>query len=117
MDHKKHIDEYLDKILNALRKIHPQKIIIFGSYVYGKMHEDSDIDLIIVLDTNDVPKNYEEKLKIKLEVRKLVREVNKDIAIDLIVFTLPEYDNFVRCESSFAKEILERGKVLYEKAS
>ena len=112
------IDKYIEIMLNILKEIiNPKKIMIFGSYVYGKPNEDSDLDLLIVIDKDEIPKNYDEKLEIKAEIRKLIRDINKKIAIDLIVFTVPEYQEFINSNSSFSREILEKGKILYEKAS
>ncbi len=110
-------DKYLTRILKALKKIDPRIIIVFGSYSKGTIDEDSDLDLLVVLNSNRVPKDYDEKLEMKLQIRKLIRNINKKIAIDLLVYTIPEYEEFIKCSSSLSKEIMETGKILYEKAS
>ncbi len=35
-------------------RFHPEKIILFGSYATGKVTEESDVDVLIVADT-DLP--------------------------------------------------------------
>src|ERR1700732_4656238 len=30
-------------------RFHPEKIVLFGSYAYGTPHEDSDVDLLVVM--------------------------------------------------------------------
>ncbi|MCD6273991.1 MAG: nucleotidyltransferase domain-containing protein [Deltaproteobacteria bacterium] len=45
------INKIKKEILKRLLPIHPEKIILFGSYAYGNPDEHSDIDLYIV--TND----------------------------------------------------------------
>lgn len=32
---------------------HPEKVILFGSYAYGTPHENSDIDLFVIMDPSD----------------------------------------------------------------
>ncbi len=110
-------EKYLPQILSLLKKVNPKLIILFGSYSHGKSSEDSDLDLLVVLNSNRIPRTYDEKLELKLSVRKIIRSINKKIPIDLLVFTIPEYEEFLKSNSSFSKEIIESGKVLYEAAS
>ena len=108
---------YLDKIIERLFTLNIYKIILFGSYAKGDWDKESDIDLLVVLDENTLPNNYDDWLEIKMKVRRLLREINKKIAIDLLVYTRPQYEMIIQEMSSFQKEIHENGKVLYEKAS
>ena len=32
-------------------RFHPEKIVLFGSYAYGKPHEESDVDLLVIMPT------------------------------------------------------------------
>lgn len=111
------INRCLEQILKSLKKMGPKMIMVFGSYSKGELDEDSDLDLLIVLNEREVPKTYDEKIEMKLRIRKSIREINKKIAIDLLVYTLPEYEEFVKGNSSFSKEIIETGRILYEKTS
>jgi hypothetical protein len=52
-----------------------------------------------------------------MKVRRLLREINKKIAIDLLVYTKPQYEMIKKEMNSFQKDIHENGKVVYEKAS
>jgi len=49
------------EILNALKPLQLDKVILFGSYAYGTPHKDSDINLYIVTKDNYTPQNYKEK--------------------------------------------------------
>jgi hypothetical protein len=49
-------------------------------------------------------------------VSSVLREIKKRIPIDLIVHTRPMHEEFIRQGSMFAREIAERGEILYEKA-
>jgi predicted nucleotidyltransferase len=67
---------YIDQLLEALKQSDPYRIILFGSYAKGTAGENSDVDMVVILDNNDVTKNYEERLQKKLYINKLVRSIN-----------------------------------------
>ncbi len=108
--------KYIPKIINQLEQIDPYKIILFGSYANGTVSEDSDIDLIVVLDSLEISKNYEERMRNKLKVRRCIYDLSKKIAIDLVIYTKAEYDIISNNENSFFYDIKNTGKTLYEKA-
>ena len=108
---------YIDKIMEKLLELDIYKVILFGFYAEGKADSESDIDLLIVLDDETLPDNYDQWLEIKMRVRRSLREINKKAAIDLLVYTKPQYEIIQSDMSSFQKEIHETGKILYEKAS
>jgi hypothetical protein len=62
-----------------------------------------------------MPKNYTEKMEIYLKVSRLLSEFKKQTPIDLVVQTRPMHNKFLKLGSAFSKEILERGKTLYER--
>ena len=107
-------NKHLPLIIERLKTIHPYKIILFGSYAYGVPDVDSDIDLLVVLNSETMPKNFQENMENKLFVRNTLQELNKRVPIDLIVHTRPMYKKFNDMGSMFSRELLERGKVLYE---
>ena len=111
------INKQINELVTKLLELDPVKIIAFGSYATGDMHENSDIDLLIVLNIDTIPQTYEEKMNLKVEIRKAIREINKKIPIDIIVYTLPEYNEIIKNMGSFLREIHETGKLIYEKAS
>ena len=84
--------EYLDRIMDKLGELNIYKVILFGSYANGSADEESDIDLLIVLDENTFPQNYDDWLEIKMKVRRVLREINNDVALDLLVYTKPQYE-------------------------
>ena len=111
------VEEQINTLVDKLLELDRVKIIAFGSYANGDMNEDSDLDLLIVLNINTIPQTYEEKMDLKVEIRKKIREINKKIPIDILVYTLPEYNEIKKNMGSFLKEIHQTGKLLYEKAS
>ena len=45
---QKAIDQVVEQIVE---KFKPQKIILFGSYARGNPHPESDVDMLVVMDT------------------------------------------------------------------
>ena len=107
--------KYLPEIVRNIRKIDPYKIILFGSYAGGAFSEDSDLDLVVVLDSLEIAKNYDEKMRNKLLVRQKNYNLSKKIPIDLLVYTRSEYDIVLKSKNSFCNEIKKTGRVLYER--
>ncbi|MCJ7685724.1 MAG: nucleotidyltransferase domain-containing protein [Desulfobacteraceae bacterium] len=107
--------KYLPEIIQNIRRINPQKIILFGSYASGVFSEDSDLDLVVILDSPEIAKNYDEKMRNRLLVRRNIYALSKRVPVDLVVYTKGEYDIISESGSSFYNEIKKTGKVLYEK--
>ncbi len=104
IDFQKEIDRIVN---NIVTKYDPIKIILFGSCAKGTQHELSDIDMVVIKDTNDY---YYDRLK---EVAK-VADID-DVETDIVVYNPTEYDRLLSSNSNFFKEIKETGKVLYNK--
>ena len=105
----------INKLVYRLKSLNPLKIILFGSYAWGTPNNDSDIDIIVVLDNEEIPSSYEDHNKLYLEVARCIREFNLNHPIDLLVYTKPMYEVLMSQESSFSLEVSNQGKVLYEK--
>lgn len=98
------IQAQINSIKNQLiKKYKPQKIILFGSYVYGQPTQESDVDLLIVAETD---KKFHERVR---EVRTLLP---KDRPFDLIILTPSEYQK-ARMKNALLLEIESKGKVIY----
>lgn len=98
-----------EQIENIVQKIvvnvNPQKVILFGSYAYGQPDGNSDLDLLVIQDT-DVPRYKRER-----EIRKYLR--GTQIPIDIVVYTQNEIDEWKDTKSAFISQIIEKGKVLH----
>ncbi len=105
--------DLIDEITEKLKKAEPYKIILFGSYAYGIPNEESDVDILIVTTDDFIPKNYTQKSEMVLKINKLIADEKTKIPIDLIVHTKPMYQKFLSLNSSFAREVNEKGRVLY----
>lgn len=107
-------EEIKNQIINSLGKIHPYKIILFGSHAYGNPDENSDIDLLVVTKDEILPRNFAEKNLIYLMVSNAITNIEKSIPIDLVVHTKPMHKKFLELGSMFSKKITSKGIVLYE---
>ena len=106
------IAQFKQDIIDRLKPLNLQKVILFGSYAYGTPTEDSDIDLYIVTNDDFIPGSWREKMDVVKKVSKHLREFHQNVAIDLIVHTKAMNDRFVKLNSSFSREIYQKGEVL-----
>jgi len=105
-------DTIKNEIINNIISKKPYKVFLFGSYALGSVEKDSDIDLLVVIDKEGVPKTYQEKSENYLEISRALRSLNKKIPMDILVMTKTQWMEFVRKRSGFAREILEKGMEL-----
>jgi len=97
------INEVVERIV---KNVQPEKVILFGSYAYGKPNEDSDLDILVIKESV-LPRH--ERVK---EIKKYLWGIK--IPVDLIVYTPEEIDEWRGVKNSFINEVMEKGKVLYE---
>jgi predicted nucleotidyltransferase len=90
------------------REFRPLQIILFGSYASGTPTADSDVDLLVVM---DIPEDQCRRQAVTIRQR-----IPRRFRMDLIVRTPAELAFRVAHNDWFYREILERGKVLYESA-
>ena len=97
------VDNYLKNIGEQLRQKYARKVLLFGSYATGNYEADSDIDLLIIADT-------QEKFYARMAtVKRLLREYRRGIPLSPIVFTPQELENRQKKGDQFILEILEKG--------
>jgi HEPN domain-containing protein/predicted nucleotidyltransferase len=99
------IKELNDISRRLIKEYDPEKIILFGSRAEGKGSEGSDIDLVIVKETDKRP------LDRRIEVETLLAD--RAVPIDLIVYTPDEIRHLYSIGSPFVEEIVEKGRLLY----
>ena len=103
------IEELKPLIIERLKPLNPNKIILFGSYAYGKPNENSDIDLYVVTNDDFIPQSYEENMNIYLKFASAMQDILQNYPTDLITHTKAMHKKFVELNSSLAKEILQKG--------
>jgi predicted nucleotidyltransferase len=85
-------------------RFHPEKIILFGSYAYGTPHAESDVDLLVIMPAYDVVN----------QAIRICGAFEREFVYDLIVRTPKQIEQGFRDNNWFIREIVEKGKVLYE---
>lgn len=99
------IDEIQKIVWQIVDKFHPRKIILFGSYADGQPTEDSDVDLLIVMDTDEQPIHTAARIS---------AAIDHDFAMDILVFRPAELEASLQRKGVFAREVMSKGIVLYE---
>jgi len=98
-----------NEIVSRLSAKKPLKVILFGSRAGEECDEESDVDLIVVLDKEGIPSNFKEKTENFLEVNRLLRDLNRRMAMDLVVMTRTQWEQFIEMDSGFSREVQEKG--------
>jgi predicted nucleotidyltransferase len=91
------------------RAVHPEKIILFGSYAYGKPTEDSDVDFLVIhrASTRPARLNVAYKAHTALSYR--------SFPVDIVVRSERQMRDRVGHGDFFLDEITAKGQVLYER--
>lgn len=84
-------------------RFEPDKIILFGSYAYGETHNESDVELPVIMRTRNA---IDQAIRITLAFE-------QPFSLDLIVRTPWQIERGLKDDNWFLREITEKGKVLY----
>jgi predicted nucleotidyltransferase len=107
VDKRKRIpQEAIDEVVRQIaEKFRPQKIILFGSYARGEPRPESDVDLLVVMDTP--MREVEQAIQI-------CQQIQYRFGLDLIVRKPKRLAERLKMRDWFLRDILEEGKVVYE---
>lgn len=101
------LPQAVERIVSVLK---PEKIILFGSYAQGNPTHDSDVDLLVIMELHDDYKEKYRAISTLLYPRKF--------PVDIILKTPKEVEEAIKGgkdNSFFIREILKKGKVLYDR--
>ncbi len=107
MDKQKELRKLKNIIKKIVEEYSPEKIILFGSWVWGNPTQDSDFDLLIV---------KKDKKSFLLEQQKVRRIINGEIAADILVRTPREIKTRLNLGDFFFEDIIKKGTSIYEKS-
>ena len=96
------IQVFSERVVDEFR---PQKIILFGSYAYGRPTEDSDVDLLIIFAGRGSKADKSLEIRTRLDPR---------FPLDLLTRSAGEVAKRIAWNDWFLQEVMEKGKVLYE---
>ena len=104
------IEKLKPEIVEKLKPLNPDKIILFGSYAYGTPNEDSDIDLFLLKDDLE----HADSRYYSREARKKIRELGSKHKIGFDIIAAPtKYINQAK-DYFYKVDILQNGEILYE---
>jgi predicted nucleotidyltransferase len=99
---RKEIQAFVDQVVERFR---PTKVILFGSYAYGKPNADSDVDLLVVM------RHRQSSLKVATRIRLACPH---RFPMDLLVRSPAEIRKRLKIGDSFLREVTTKGIVLHE---
>lgn len=106
------LSKYLSELQEILTRLNPYKAILFGSSAEGNFTDDSDIDLIVVLKKDEMPKTFDERIQNYSRVKEFFKPLKNEVPMDIIVYTKAEWSHFIKADNSFTRNVLKRGEVL-----
>jgi predicted nucleotidyltransferase len=100
-----------EKVQTAIQKIievsKPRKLILFGSYVHGKTHSNSDLDILVV--TGDEIENpRKESVRIRCALKGII------MSMDILVVSENELEELASMPGLIYREAIRNGTVVYE---
>lgn len=98
------IDDVVDQIIQHYQ---PHWIILFGSYAHGRPCPESDVDLLVILDT---------PLKETEQAVQICQKIDYHFGLDLLVRTPETLAQRLALGDPFLGEIVNKGRILYERA-
>ena len=90
-------------------QFNPHKVILFGSHAAGSAHAESDVDLFVIMESNET------LFRRAARVRSVAQLA--PVPMDIIVRTPAEVEDRLRIGDSFVADVLEKGRVLYERGA
>ena len=103
MVNRKNINALVGQIVE---QFNPQRVILFGSYAYGKPTIDSDVDLLVVMPHKGAP---------SMQAAKIRKKIRAGFPLDLVVRSPGEIRKRLSIGDFFIKEVIERGQPIYER--
>ena len=99
------MEKSLKELVDALKRYHPQKVILFGSAARGEADGESDLDVLVIKET-------QEPFVARLEA--MAHLCPPGVHADILVYTPDEIQMMLDEENPFITKALHEGKVIYE---
>jgi predicted nucleotidyltransferase len=92
-------------VQQIVERFQPQKVILFGSYAQGKPTADSDVDLLVVMETSE---------QVLHAAARISAAIDHPFPLDILVFKPSELKASLERKGIFATEVMAKGIVLHE---
>jgi len=99
------IDDYIAEVV---RKLHPNLVILFGSFATGDINEGSDIDILVVADFKE---DFLDRIRTLMDLNTF------KIPIEPVGYTLKEFNQMKNRKNPFIIEVTEKGKIMYKSSN
>lgn len=93
-------------VRQIVERFDPERVILFGSYAYGRPTPDSDVDLMVVMHTDQRPVD---------QAIEISRALDQAFPMDLLVRTPEEFARRLALGDFFLRDVAEKGRVLYDR--
>lgn len=88
----------------------PEQVFLFGSQAWGDARDDSDVDLLVVIDAN-TSAAAQSRFQRGVRARRALNDV--PVAKDVLVETRTEFEFRASAKGSLENQIARKGRVLY----
>lgn len=100
----------IQNLVNTLVEIeHPQKVVLFGSYARGTAHEDSDVDVLVIVKDATIS-----RLKRMQAVRRQLGKYDFNFSKDILIYTTAEVEDWKNVSQAFITTAMKEGRIMYE---
>lgn len=104
-DHRANLSSSLSNIVDHLSSIpEVKRVVLFGSYVAGRRDLFTDLDLLVIMESD---------LDFVQRTAELYRQLSFSVDLDMLVYTPEEFERMKH--KGFIRLAVENGRVLYEK--
>ncbi|MCX5654653.1 MAG: nucleotidyltransferase domain-containing protein [Planctomycetota bacterium] len=100
--------EQIGEVVDAIvERFHPRRVVLFGSYARGDAHADSDVDLLVEMETSASPPER------VMQISRLFGR--RRWSLDVVVYTPEEVQRLRAVTGTLVSVVEAEGKVLYER--
>jgi len=104
---KTKLPELLDEVAFSIKSVHPNcTIILFGSYAKGNQHEDSDLDICVL-----VPELTYRRADMEIDAACAIRD-DFPLPMDLLLYSQDDFNEKAKKKYLVQYEIKENGVII-----
>jgi predicted nucleotidyltransferase len=96
-------DQIRQVVRQIVERFCPHKVILFGSHAEGTPDQDSDVDLLVVMNTDDQPLHT---------AARIAAAIDRPFPLDILVFHPSDFKESLERRGTFATSVTSKGMVL-----